>query len=119
LQGRLRAFDGIGQKKAAMAVEMLERDLGVEVRDMAGSDVAYDVHIRRVFLRSGLAEIDDVDHMVAVARRIYPERPGALDSPAWVIGRTWCRPANPMCMSCVLSDPCAKRINAGDSVRNV
>jgi len=39
-------------KKAAMAVEMLERDLGVPVRDMGGSDIAYDVHARRVFLRT-------------------------------------------------------------------
>lgn len=117
LQERLRAFDGIGQKKAAMAVEMLERDLSVDVRDMAGSDVAYDVQIRRVFLRSGLAEIDDVDHMVTVARKTYPERPGALDAPAWVIGRTWCRPAGPLCQSCAISTVCAQRIDAGDTVR--
>lgn len=84
---------------------------------MAGSDVAYDVQIRRVFLRSGLAEIDDVDHMVTVARKTYPERPGALDAPAWVIGRTWCRPAGPLCQSCAISTVCAQRIDAGDTVR--
>ena len=119
LQDRLRAFDGIGQKKAAMAVEILERDLGVEIREMSGSDVAFDVHIRRVFHRTGLAEVDDMDHMVEVARRIYPERPGALDGPAWVVGRTWCRPSFPRCPSCVLSEVCAKRISYGDTVRGV
>lgn len=102
-----------------MAVEILERDLGVEIREMSGSDVAFDVHIRRVFHRTGLAEVDDMDHMVEVARRIYPERPGALDGPAWVVGRTWCRPSFPRCPSCVLSEVCAKRISYGDTVRGV
>ncbi len=30
-----------------------------------------------VFLRAGLAERDDVNHMVAVARALNPDRPGA------------------------------------------
>ena len=83
LQRRLREFDGISQKKAAMAVEILERQMGIAVADLHGSDIAYDVHVRRVFLRSGLAERDDPEHMLAEARRLYPERPGALDNPAW------------------------------------
>ena len=119
LQERFRAFDGIGQKKAAMAVELLANDFGVEIRQMEGSDIAYDVHVRRVFLRTGLAERDDVAHMVGVARQIYPERPGALDGPAWVIGRTWCRPADPRCGECVLDEVCAHRIDAGAQVKGV
>ena len=117
LQERLRAFDGIGQKKAAMAVEILERDLGVVIHDMQGSDIAFDIHIRRVFLRTGLAERDDLDHMVDVARSVYPERPGAIDAPAWVIGRTWCKPVSPDCPSCVLLEVCARRIDLGSQVR--
>ena len=32
-------------------------------------DIAYDIHVRRVFLRTGLAQWDDLDHMlVAIAR---------------------------------------------------
>jgi uncharacterized HhH-GPD family protein len=83
LRERLESFPGIGQKKAAMAVEILARDLGVHLREMGGSDIAYDVHVRRVFLRTGLASRDEVTHMVAVARTLNPERPGALDLPAW------------------------------------
>jgi len=119
LQERLRAFEGIGQKKAAMAVALLAFDFGVEIRQMQGSDIAYDVHVRRVFLRTGLAEYDDVDHMVGVAREIHPERPGALDAPAWVVGRTWCRPSEPRCRACVLDDVCAHRIDAAADVRGV
>lgn len=116
LQARLRRFPGISQKKAAMAVEILERDLGVPIREMTGSDIAYDVHVRRVFLRTGLVEVDDQDHMVSTARMIHPQRPGVLDAPAWVIGRTWCRPRNPDCPMCVLDDVCAHRIAMGHGV---
>jgi uncharacterized HhH-GPD family protein len=119
LRQRLDAFEGIGQKKAAMAVEILERDLGVPLRRLDGSDIAYDVHVRRVFLRSGIATVDDVAHMVAVARRLHPARPGELDSPAWAIGREWCRPTDPMCGECPLTDVCPRLISRAGHVRGM
>ena len=117
LQDRLRQFIGISQKKAAMAVELLERDLGIVVRDMSGSDVAYDVHVRRVMLRTRLAESDNAQHMVDVARRLHPSRPGELDFPMWDIGRQWCHRTNPECSACVLQNVCSKDIAAGFNVR--
>lgn len=117
LQRRLQRFSGISQKKAAMAVEILERDFGIPIREMHGSDIAFDVHIRRVFLRSGLAEVDDQDHMVEAARTWWPERPGLLDLPSWVIGRRWCRPSNPECEACAIGQDCARRIDAAALVR--
>jgi uncharacterized HhH-GPD family protein len=110
LQRRFDAFTGIGQKKAAMAVEILERDLGVPIKDMDRSDIAYDVHLRRVFLRTRLADRDDRDHMIAVARELHPARPGALDLPSWLIGRGWCHPGIPVCVSCPLTMVCPKDI---------
>jgi endonuclease III len=86
------AFTGIGQKNAAMAVEILERDLGVAVANLHRSDIVYDVHVRRVFLLTRLADRDERDHMIAVARQLYPARPSALDVPAWLVGRRWCHP---------------------------
>ena len=110
LQRRLDDFVGIGQKKAAMAVEILERDLGVRVRNLERSDVAYDVHVRRVFLRTRLADRDDADHIIDVARQLNPTRPGALDLPAWLIGRGWCHAGIPDCSPCPLTEVCAKDI---------
>jgi uncharacterized HhH-GPD family protein len=110
LQRRFDAFVGIGQKKAAMAVEILERELGVPIAHMDRSDIAYDVHIRRVFLRTRLADRDDRDHMIAVARELHPSRPGALDPPSWLIGRGWCHPAIPDCASCPLTQVCPKDV---------
>ena len=119
LRGRLEAFPGIGQKKAAMAVEILARDLGKPLRQLEGNDVAYDVHLRRVFLRTGLADRDEVGHMVAVARALYPDRPGALDLPAWDIGRRWCRPTDPDCITCPLNDVCPRLIGEGAGVTGI
>ena len=75
-----------------MAVELLERGFGVQIRDLEGSDVAFDVHVRRVFLRSALGDVDRLDDIVNRARQHHPERPGSLDGLAWQIGRRWCRP---------------------------
>lgn len=119
LRARFEAFDGVGQKKSAMAVELLERGLGVDVRLLSGSDVAVDVHVRRVFLRTGLATHDDISHMVAVARALNPERPGELDNPAWDIGRQWCHARAPECEACPLTEVCPRLIERGDMVRGV
>lgn len=117
LRRRLDAFDGIGQKKAAMAVEILARDLRVPIADLGGSDIAYDVHVRRVFLRAGLAEHDDLREMVRAARALHPERPGALDLPAWIIGRTWCRPGVPRCPECPIAQVCPQIVDAAAGVQ--
>lgn len=116
LQQRLEAFTGISQKKAAMAVEILYSQLGVDIADMSGSDIAYDVHVRRLMLRTGLAERDHVTHMVDVARKAHPDRPGALDLPMWEIGRTWCHKRDPECSACVISHACPKLIAAAAGV---
>ncbi|MEU7961338.1 DUF6884 domain-containing protein [Micromonospora humida] len=110
LATRLRKFPGIAQKKSAMAVEILARDLSVPIRDLSGTDIAYDVHVRRVFLRTHLAERDDLDHMVEVARWLHPERPGELDYPAWLIGRRWCGPGTPDCATCPLRTICPRDV---------
>jgi endonuclease III len=107
---RFLEFKGIGQKKASMAVNILVRDCGVPVSDKSGIDVSYDKHIRQVFLRSGLAEYDDLNHIVAVARKEKPEYPGALDKPSWYIGRDWCFNQNPDCAHCPLGNVCAKKV---------
>jgi uncharacterized HhH-GPD family protein len=117
LRERFELFEGIGQKKSAMAVEILERELCVPLQRLDGSDVAVDVHVRRVFLRSGLAERDDVHHIVAAARTANPDHPGALDLPAWEIGRTWCRPRAPDCAGCPIGAVCPRLIDRAAAVR--
>ena len=119
LMRRLELFKGIGQKKAAMTVELLARDLGVNIRDLEGGDIAFDVHIRRVFLRTGLSIVDQLDDIVNSGRENNPERPGSLDGPAWNIGRNWCRPNYPLCTACVLDGVCPKFISRANGVKGI
>lgn len=98
-------------------VELLAQFLKVPIRDLQGSDVANDVHIRRVFLRTQLVERDDPLDIVTAARRAYPARPGALDLPAWMIGRQWCRPQAPACPACSLMAVCPKGIERAALMR--
>ena len=105
VDARFREFHRVGPKKAAMAVELLVSHFGVELADLSGSNVAYDVHVRRVFLRSGLVDRDELGLVTAAARELYPDRPGLLDLPTWMIGRRWCHPV-PNCLECPLGAVC-------------
>lgn len=105
---RLMAFDGIGEKKAVMAVEILMRHFGVPLEGAECGSVAYDVHVRRVFLRTGLVDDDTPDAIREAARQACAEAPGTLDLAAWLVGREWCRPRDPRCEACRLTATCAR-----------
>lgn len=106
--GRLAAFDGIGRKKAVMATEILTRHFGVDLAGREHGQVAYDVHVRRVFLRTGLVVHDSREEVEEAARAACPGSPGTLDLPAWLVGREWCRPNSPRCEQCRLSRTCPR-----------
>lgn len=112
---RLRSFPGIGEKKAAMAVELLVRHLGVRLVGLEHGSVAYDVHVRRVFLRTGLAMRDTPGAIRVAAQRVCPEDPGSVDLATWLIGRQYCRPSAARCDECPLADVCPRltRITPG------
>ncbi len=107
---RLAAFSGIGRKKAAMAVEILRRHFGVRFAGVEEGTVAYDVHVRRVFLRTGLVDSDTPDSVAHAARLACPDAPGSMDLAAWLVGRQWCRPREPRCDECRLGTACPKRV---------
>lgn len=105
---RLMRFEGIGRKKAVMAVQILTRHFGVELAGLESGQVAYDVQVRRVFLRTGLADADTVESIERAAASVSPDSPGTLDLAAWLIGRHTCRPRNPRCDECRLGDVCPR-----------
>ncbi len=107
---RLLEFSGVGEKKAVMAVEILTRHFGVALEGLDCGSVAYDIHVRRVFLRSGLVDADTPEAVREAARAACPETPGLLDLPAWQIGRTWCRPREPRCGECRLAAVCPRLV---------
>jgi len=105
---RLSAFSGIGRKKSVMAVEILTRHFGVGLVGREYGQVAYDIQVRRVFLRTGLVESDTLEAVEAAAAHAAPDSPGLLDLPAWLIGRQTCRPRVPLCDACRLGAVCPR-----------
>lgn len=109
---RFRQFHGVGPKIAAMAVLILVREFKVPLSDYAGLPIAADVHVRRVFSRLGLCrENADPDEVVDRARSLHPEFPGILDTGAWEVGRTWCRPKKPRCGKCFMHEACPTAVH--------
>lgn len=110
---KLELFKGISHKKAALGALLLVRDFEVKLNNLSCIDIAYDVHIRRTFLRMGLIEKDNINEVTAKAREICKEFPGSLTLPFWVAGREYCRPSNPNCEECYLREFCQKKIELG------
>ena len=103
---KLEEFKGISYKKAALGALLLVRDFGVTLENLYCIDIAYDVHIRRIFLRMGLTDKDNIKDITESARKICNEFPGSLTLPFWVAGREYCRPTNPKCNECPIKDRC-------------
>jgi endonuclease III len=104
---RLQEFDGISQKIANMTVRLLITYYGVNLTGWHQVDIAVDRHVARVFLRTGLvvstggrtsyAGSELRDKVIERARSLFPSYPGALDEPAFVIGRSWCTADHAYC----------------------
>jgi uncharacterized HhH-GPD family protein len=107
---RLRDFDGIGEKKATMATEILVRHFGARLKGAECGSVAYDVQVRRVFLRSGLISEDTPRAVREAACLVAPNAPGTLDLAAWLVGRESCRPRAPRCDACRLGAVCPRLV---------
>ena len=106
---RFLQFDGVGIKIATMAANILARQFKVELKDKSSIDVSPDIHIMRIFYRSGLISSEKAkEEAIHMARALYPEYPGIVDYPCWYIGRTFCHPHNPNCTECPLSVFCKK-----------
>jgi endonuclease III len=109
---RFLAFDGIGPKIANMATNMLARDFKIPFLDYYSIDISADVQVCRVFSRLGFCPADPkVDQVIYKARALHPEYPGIMDLPCWEIGRAWCKPREPECASCYMSDLCPTAAN--------
>ena len=90
-----------------MAANILVRHFKVPVSDHYSIDVSPDVQVKRAFTRLGLiGEGASNEVIIYRARELNPEYPGVFDVAAWELGRSWCRPTQPLCDSCPLSDVC-------------
>ncbi|MYC15243.1 MAG: hypothetical protein F4Y39_16085 [Gemmatimonadetes bacterium] len=107
---KLQCIYGVGKHIASMIVRILRDNLGMFSEQKHEIDVKSDVHLMRVFKRAGLTETVSDVAAVNAARELHPEFPGALDWPAWNIGRKWCYSDGPNCTQCPLDAVCEKAI---------
>ncbi|MFB3897590.1 MAG: hypothetical protein ACE14V_14950 [bacterium] len=102
----LRRIRGVGEGIANMTINLLHRyfDIELTVDDLRNIDVKPDVHVERVFLRTGLSS--SAGKSVFAARLHSPDYPAVLDLGAWTIGKEWCHANLPNHKSCPLADIC-------------
>lgn len=107
---RFLEFDGVGQKIATMAANILVRHFRIPVSDHYSIDVSVDTHVRRVMTRLGLIPPESsVEEIVYTARELHPEYPGIFDSALWDIGRGFCHPRKPPeCTRCAMTQLCPR-----------
>lgn len=109
---RFSQFEGIGPKISSMATNILVREFRIPMKDKTGIDISPDVHVKRVFIRLGLiSKNSSNEELIYRARELNPSYPGIFDPSAWEIGRDWCRPQNPSCSQCYLSESCPRIMN--------
>lgn len=110
---RFLEFDGAGIKIATMATNILARQYKIKLSDFYSIDISPDVHVKRIFYRTGLIDKkykDNIDMIIYKAREIYPEFPGLIDFACWDIGRNWCTERKAICSDCPLKEHCQKNI---------
>ena len=110
---RFLEFDGAGIKIATMATNILARQYKIKLSDFYSIDISPDVHVKRIFYRTGLIDKkdkDNIDMIIYKAREIYPQFPGLIDFACWEIGRNWCTERKALCSECPLNEHCKKNI---------
>lgn len=120
----LRQFPGIGPKKASMIARdfgmngdwfkslkfrLQKRGINLTITNICFTEMPIDVHVRRVFRRLGFQRYNQPQDFQNLARLIYPENPGLVDTFIWRLGRKICKSYHPECGKCPLSDICEFR----------
>ena len=106
----LQEIHGLGPGIASMTTRILHDEFDCFRGQEGQIDIKPDTHVLRVFQRAGLIDDKSEKRAIWVARELNRKFPGALDLPAWHIGRKWCRPTRPKCAPCPLTAVFAKRI---------
>lgn len=108
VKNTFQSLFGVGEGISNMAVLLVEKAYGIRFSDLdrREMDIKSDVHTMRVLYRLGAADRISEDAAMQAARELFPEYPGELDAPLWVLGREYCHAANPDCDHCPVAAIC-------------
>lgn len=109
IRERFQHFDGVGDALAKMAEFILVRQYGVagSKRDQRKLAPKPDVHLRRIFARTGLARSEAIPDFLEAVDRLELDRPIDVDAAVWSIGREFCFKTSPKCVACPLNAVCS------------
>lgn len=81
-------FEGVGQKIASMATNILVRQYKIPLKDLSAIDISTDTHVIRMMKKLGFApEKASREYIIFRAREFYPSYPGILDIGLFEMGR--------------------------------
>jgi len=81
-------FEGVGQKIASMATNILVREYKIHLTDLSAIDVSTDTHVMRMMKKLGFTpENASREYVIFRARELYPKYPGILDIGLFQMGR--------------------------------
>jgi len=81
-------FDGVGQKIASMATNILVREFKIPIKNLSAIDISTDTHVINMMKKLGFASNDaSREYIIFRAREFYPEYPGILDIGLFQMGR--------------------------------
>ncbi|MCF6347081.1 MAG: hypothetical protein L3J20_02115 [Flavobacteriaceae bacterium] len=107
--GKFLQFEGVGQKIASMAVNILLRHFKENIKNREWIDVSPDRHVIRVFKRTGIIrDKASKEELIWKAKELNPIYPGVFDLATFTIGKDYCKPKNPNCNDCIISSNCKK-----------
>jgi endonuclease III len=104
----LLSIHGVGSGIANMTLVLLESAYSFTFVDHNRMDIKPDVHTMRVLYRLGVSADVSAEEATSAAQWLNPSFPGMIDGPLWSIGRNWCHPTNPECVSCPLNSCCER-----------
>ncbi len=105
------AIHGVGVEKSSFIARMLHDYFGMFRGQESEIGIKSDIHVKRVFKRTGLIPFEEEGLASAVAHELNPDYPGELDRPAFNVGKCWCHKTLPNCPACPLTDVCPKLID--------
>lgn len=108
VKNTFQSLFGVGEGISNMAVLLVEKAHGIRFSDLdrREMDIKSDVHTMRVLYRLGAADRVSETAAMQAARKLFPEYPGELDAPLWVLGREYCHALNPDCDHCPIAAVC-------------
>lgn len=102
----LQQIHGVGPNIARMTIILRILYFGLKPERGGRLLPKIDVHVERLFTRTGLVEVCSEQALGSVLKDYAVEDIAAIDQVCWELGQSYCRPTNPRCGECPINGAC-------------